>query len=513
MQILSKSFHWLLKRRLNSLEKAINNPIATQHALLKELIQQGKETVYGEKFSYHSIDSVRTFQGRVPICTYEDLYPYILQTLQGMPKILWPTAIKWFAKSSGTTNDRSKYIPVSSEALEYGHYKAGKDMLAMYLANNPTSLLTQGKSLAMAGSLHKNTFSFESNASTQYGDVSAVIMNNLPFWAKWISTPGIDITLLENWEEKIEKIAQWATKEKNVTVLTGIPTWIYFLLYKILDKQQANYITEVWPMLELFIHGGISFQPYKKLFTKILPHQLHYLEVYNASEGFFAMQDQLESNELLLLIDHGIYYEFIPIEDIHKPNKRVIDLSEVTLHTVYALVITTNAGLWRYQIGDTIKFTCLVPYRIQIVGRTKQFINTFGEELMVQDAETAIAHACMVTEALINDYTAGPCYLSGTQKGRHEWIIEFIKPPANLDKFTDILDQQLQFVNSDYEAKRYNDMLLIKPLIKSVPRGVFYTWMKQKNKLGEQNKVPRLYNSRKYLDSLHAVLQDIVTDE
>ncbi len=507
MQLLNKSFHWIFRRRLSSLETAINNPVITQNALLKTLLQQGQHTIYGKKYHYHNIHTAGTFQSRVPICSYEDLYPYILKTLQGLPNILWPTPIKWFAKSSGTTNDRSKYIPVSREALENGHYKAGKDMLAMYLANNPNSLLAQGKSLAMAGSLHTNDFSSTSN--TQYGDVSAVIMKSLPFWAKWISTPSIEITLLDNWEEKIEKIALWASKEKNVSVLTGIPTWIYYLLHKVLEKKQTKDIITVWPMLELFIHGGISFEPYKALFAQICPYKLHYLEVYNASEGFFAVQDQLNSNELLLLVDHGIYYEFIPVEDLHKADKRVLDLSQVALNRVYALVITTNAGLWRYQIGDTIKFTSLNPYRIQIVGRTKQFINTFGEELMVYHAETAIARACMLSDALMNDYTAGPCYLSGTQQGRHEWIIEFIKPPTDLDNFVDILDQELQAVNSDYEAKRYNDILLIKPLIRPVPQGFFYAWMKQKNKLGEQNKVPRLHNSRKYLDSIHKALQEI----
>lgn len=510
MQLLNKSFHWVFKRRLHSLETAINNPIATQYALLKRLIDQGKHTLYGQKFDYQSIDSAHTFQNRVPVCTYEDLYPYILQTLQGSSKVLWPTPIKWFAKSSGTTNDRSKYIPVSTEALEDGHYKAGKDMLAMYLANNPHSLLAQGKSLAMAGSLHKNDFSVTSKM--QYGDVSAVIMNSLPFWAKWISTPSVDITLLEDWEEKVAKMVQCAAKERSVAVLTGIPTWIYYLLQKVLDQQQAECIADVWPMLELFIHGGISFHPYKELFDKLLPSQFHYLEVYNASEGFFAVQDQLGSNELLLLVDHGIYYEFIPVEDIHKDDKRVLNLAEVSTNTVYALVITTNAGLWRYQIGDTIQFTSLNPYRIQIVGRTKQFINTFGEELMVHHAETAIARACLLTEALINDYTAGPCYLSGTQQGRHEWVIEFVKRPANLDDFADILDEALQTANSDYEAKRCNDLLLIKPLITPVPQGFFYTWMKQKNKLGEQNKVPRLHNARKYLDSIHQALGRLTCD-
>lgn len=505
MHLLNKPFHWLLKQRLNRLQAAINNPIETQYALLKDLIQQGSYTLYGKQFGYQTIDSPQAFQRQVPICSYEQLYPHIAQSLQGRPQVLWPTPIKWFAKSSGTTNDRSKYIPVSEEALQEGHYKAGKDMLAIYLVNNPESELAQGKSLAMAGSLYSNSFS--PGSTTQYGDVSAVIMRNLPFWAKWISTPHIDITLLENWEEKLEKLAQ-ATLRENITSITGIPTWVLLLLNRVLAIKQAASIAEVWPMLELFIHGGVSFAPYKDLFDQLLPAHMHYMEVYNASEGFFAVQDQLAHPGLLLLIDHGVYYEFIPIEDVDKPTKQALDLSAVELNKVYALVITTNSGLWRYQLGDTVKFTSLSPYRLQVVGRTKHFINTFGEELMIHHAEAAISYACMCTGARISDYTAGPSYLSNRQQGKHEWIIEFVQPPAQLHEFIEILDQQLQTINSDYEAKRYKDMLLTKPIIHPVPPGFFYTWMKKQDKLGEQHKVPRLFNSRKYLDSIHQLLQE-----
>lgn len=505
MHLLNKSFHWLLKQRLNRLQTAINNPIETQYALLKELIEKGKYTSYGKEFSYHTINSPQAFQNQVPVCTYEQLYPHIAQSLQGTPQVLWPTPIKWFAKSSGTTNDRSKYIPVSAEALEEGHYKAGKDMLSIYLANNPESQLAQGKSLAMAGSLYSNSFS--PGSTTQYGDVSAVIMRNLPFWAKWVSTPGIDITLMENWEEKLEKLAQ-ATAKENITAITGIPTWVLLLLNRVLTIKQATSIAEVWPMLELFIHGGVSFIPYKDLFDQIVPAQMHYMEVYNASEGFFALQDQLGHSGLLLLIDHGIYYEFIPIEDIDKSSKRALDLSQVELNKVYALVISTNSGLWRYQIGDTVKFTSLSPYRIQVVGRTKHFINTFGEELMIHHAEAALSYACARTGATITDYTAGPSYLSNGEQGKHEWVIEFVQPPLELQEFEEILDHQLQAINSDYEAKRYKDMLLTKPIIQPVPQGFFYNWMKKQDKLGEQHKVPRLFNSRKYLDSIHQLLQE-----
>jgi hypothetical protein len=505
MYLLNQSFNWLLKQRLSRMQHAIENPIDVQTALLHTLIQKGAQTEYGQQFSYHTITTKQHFEEQVPICTYEELYPYIKKVLQGNVNILWPSPIKWFAKSSGTTNDRSKFIPVSTESLKEGHYKAGKDMLAIYLANKPQGQLLQGKNLAMGGSLYTNSFCPDSD--TKYGDVSAVIMKNLPLWAKWASTPNLDIALLENWEEKLEKLAQ-ITAQENITSITGIPTWLLVLLNKVLTIKQATNIVEVWPMLELFIHGGISFTPYKDLFKNITSPNMHYMEVYNASEGFFAIQDQIDSSELLLLVDHGIYYEFIPIEELDNPHPTVIDLADVKVGQIYALVITTNAGLWRYQIGDTIKFTSITPYRIKIAGRTKHFINTFGEELVIDNADMAIAHASMLTGATISDYTAGPNYTSGNRQGQHEWLIEFIQEPTNLDEFTDILDQKLQELNSDYEAKRYKDLILTKPLIKPVPKGVFYAWMKRNNKLGNQNKVPRLFNSRKYLDEIYQLIQE-----
>lgn len=504
MYLLNQSFNWILKQRLARLQHSIQNPIEVQEALLHKLIQKAKDTEYAKIFDYNTIDSKKEFKERVPLCTYEQLYSYIEQILQGKSNVLWPTPIKWFAKSSGTTNDRSKFIPVSAEALKEGHYKAGKDMLAIYLANYPQSQLSQGKSLAMAGSLYANNFC--PGSDMKYGDVSAVIMQNLPFWAKWISTPNLETVLLENWEEKLEKLAQ-STVNENITAITGIPTWIFLLLNRVLAIKQASSIKEVWPNLELFIHGGVSFAPYRDLFKNILAPDMHYMEVYNASEGFFAIQDNPATRDLLLLVDHGIYYEFIPIEEIDNPSPRVVDLSEVQIGKIYALVITTNAGLWRYQIGDTIKFTSTQPYRIQIAGRTKHFINTFGEELVIENAETAIAEACTLTGATISNYTAGPDYIMSGKQGRHEWLIEFIQPPNDLTNFLHILDAKLQAINSDYEAKRYKDLILAEPIITSVPKGIFYAWMKNNNKLGEQHKVPRLFNSRKYLDDIHQLIQ------
>jgi hypothetical protein len=504
MYLLNQSVNWLFKQRLARLQHSIDYPIEIQQSLLQQLLQKAKHTQYGMQFDYSTIHTKQDFKERVPLCTYEQLYPYIEQVLQGKPNILWPTPINWFAKSSGTTNDRSKFIPVSTEALKEGHYKAGKDMLAIYLGNYPQSELTQGKSLAMAGSLYTNSFC--PGSDTKYGDVSAVIMQNLPFWAKWISTPSLETALLENWEEKIEKLVQITTQE-NITSITGIPTWVYVLLNNILTIKQVTHIRQIWPNLELFIHGGVSFTPYKDLFKSMYAPDMHYMEVYNASEGFFGIQNDPRMSDLLLLLDHGIYYEFIPIEELGQSSQHVVDLVDVQVGKTYALVISTNAGLWRYQIGDTVRFTSLWPHKIKIVGRTKHFINTFGEELVIDNAEMALAKAAALTGATISDYTAGPDYLVPGRQGRHEWLIEFIHPPSNLAGFRDMLDQYLQAFNSDYEAKRYKDLILEKPIVTSVPSGIFYAWMKKNNKLGEQNKVPRLFNSRKYLDDIHHLLQ------
>ena len=508
MYLLNRSFNWLLKQRLYRLQKSIKNPIDTQTTLLQRLIKTGNNTTYGRKFRYKNIYSKQNFQEQVPLCTYEELYPYIEQVLQGKTNILWHTPVKWFAKSSGTTNANSKFIPVSTEALQDGHYKAGKDMIALYIANYPDSKLSQGKSLGMGGSLYTNNFC--PGSGLKYGDVSAVLMQNLPFWAKWISTPDLKIALLENWEEKLEKLA-YTTMAENITTIAGVPTWVLLLLNKIISLKKATCIAEIWPNLELFIHGGISFSPYKELFTNIISSDIHYMEVYSASEGFFAIQDQIHSTDLLLLLDHGIYYEFIPTEQIDKTFSKVLDLSEVERGKTYGLVITTNAGLWRYQIGDTIQFTSIKPYRIKIAGRTKHFINTFGEELLIHNADTAIAHACLCTGATINDYTAGPDPMQIGKKGRHEWIIEFVTPPSHLSSFIDILDNKLKTLNSDYEAKRYKNLILDKPTIIPVKQGTFYSWMKKNNKLGEQQKIPRLFNSRKYLEEIYQIINQHIS--
>jgi hypothetical protein len=422
--------------------------------------------------------------------------------MSGEQNILWPSEIKWFAKSSGTTNDRSKFIPVSEESLEECHFKGGKDLLSMYCNNRPDTRIFTGKCLVLGGSHQINQL----NADSCFGDLSAVLIKNLPFWAEFYRTPDMSIALMDNFEEKVEKMAR-ATIDVNVTNISGVPTWNIVLAKRILEITGKDNLLEVWPNLEFYFHGAVNFNPYREQFKKLIPsNDMYYLETYNASEGFFGIQDQSDSEEMLLMLDYGIYYEFLPMEDLHKENPKTLRLDEVELHKNYALIISTNAGLWRYMIGDTIKFTSLSPHRIQITGRTKHFINAFGEELIIDNAEKGLSKACKETGAIIRDYTACPIYFQGNEAGGHEWIIEFEKKPDDLERFTDLMDQTLREINSDYDAKRYKDMALGRPLVHLAPDGTFYEWMKSRGKLGGQHKVPRLANDRGYVDEILKLL-------
>lgn len=485
------------------MELFMKYPIEVQEEWRENLISAAKDTEFGRKYDFESIESYHDFANRVPLHSYEDLYPHIERLLKGEQNILWPTDIKWFAKSSGTTNARSKFIPVSAEALEDCHFKGGKDMLSIYVNNYPDSALFTGKNLGVGGSHQLNQF--DPSSSSYLGDVSAVIMQNLPFWAQISRTPSLDIALMSEWEAKIERMAR-ATMEEDVTSLSGVPTWMVVLLQRILEIKGAKDITEIWPNLELFMHGAVAFDPYRELFHQLIPSpKMRYLETYNASEGFFGIQDQKTPGEMLLMLDYGIFYEFIPMDQ--DGEEKVIPLAEVELNKNYAMVITTNAGLWRYKIGDTVKFTSLNPFRIRISGRTKHFINAFGEELIIENAEKAISKACQETGAVIDNFTAGPRYL-GTegQRGGHEWIIEFQKSPVDQAVFEQKLDTYLREENSDYDAKRYKDIALVAPLVHAVPQGTFYQWMKKRGKLGGQNKVPRLANNREFLDDILELL-------
>jgi hypothetical protein len=497
LQIINSFATWILKKRIHQMELFLKYPHEVQEELLFSLIKSAEATQIGKKYDFSSVKNYTTFSERVPIASYEELEPLIELTRKGEQNVFWHSNIKWFAKSSGTTNAKSKFIPVSAEALENCHYKASKDLLCLFLNNNEDSQLFTGKSLRLGGSKQL----YEDN-NTFFGDLSAILIDNMPIWAEFSSTPSSKISLMGDWETKLPAIIN-ETVNENVTSLAGVPSWMLVLLQKALETTGKSNLLEVWPNAEVYFHGGVSFEPYKEQYKKLFPKDnFKYYEIYNASEGFFAIQDQNGSDELLLMLDYGIFYEFIPMDTFGTLNQRVIRLNQVELHKNYALVITTNSGLWRYLIGDTIRFTSLNPYRIKVTGRTKHHINVFGEELMVENTDTALAKTCKTFNCEMVDYTVAPIFMTNNQKGAHEWMVEFKNPPEDIAKFTQALDENIQALNSDYEAKRFNNMTL-NPLVLHIARPhLFYDWLKQQDKLGGQHKVPRLSNERTYLERL-----------
>ncbi|WP_338731803.1 GH3 auxin-responsive promoter family protein [Mangrovimonas cancribranchiae] len=495
--IVNSIASWFLKKRFHQIELFLKYPNEVQQELLFQLLSKAKDTEFGKTYDFASIKDYNTFSSRIPISTYEDYHDAIERSRQGEHNIFWPQPIRWFAKSSGTTNSKSKFIPVSDDSLEDCHYAASKDLLCMYLNNNENSQLFTGKSLRLGGSkeLYKEN-------GTVFGDLSAILIDNMPFWAEFSSTPSSKVSLMSEWETKMEAIVN-ETIQENVTSLAGVPSWMLVLLNNVLEKTGKDNIFDIWPNLEVYFHGGVSFVPYKDQYKRIFPRKdFRYYEIYNASEGFFAIQDQNKSSELLLMLDYGIFYEFIPMETYGTKHEKIVPLGEVEKDKNYAVIITTNAGLWRYKIGDTVKFTSIQPYRIKITGRTKHHINAFGEELIIENAEEALKKVCEKTKSEIVDYTAAPIFMDGKEKGAHEWLIEFKTPPNNIDYFNELLDNALKSLNSDYEAKRYNNMTLNKPKVHIARPHLFYDWLKQNNKLGGQHKVPRLSNTREYLDEL-----------
>lgn len=499
MAILNAVMSWLMRKRIHQIELFVKYPHEVQDEWFKRLINAGRSTEWGRLYDYKSINSYVDFANRVPVSDYEQLKPFIDRLRAGEQNILWPEEIKWFAKSSGTTSSKSKFIPVSNASLEECHFKGGKDMISLYVNNFPDSEVFDGRGLVMGGS---HSITEVSNDSYYDGDLSAILIQNLPFWVQFMKTPNLNIALMDEWEAKIEMMAR-ETMQHDVTSIAGVPSWTMVLLRKILEISGKENISEVWPRLEVFFHGGVSLDPYREQFRQLIPSgKMHYMETYNASEGFFGIQDLSDRNELLLMLDYGIFYEFIPVDALQDEHPKTLRLSEVEKDVVYAMVITTNAGLWRYLIGDTVIFTSLSPFRLKITGRTKSYINTFGEELMVDNAEKALAIACSKCHAVISDYTAGPHFSPDRRTAAHEWIVEFEKAPENPDYFSETFDNALKSLNSDYEAKRYHNMVLMPPIIHAVPQGTFYNWLKMKGKLGGQNKVPRLSNDRIILDEI-----------
>lgn len=497
MKLLSPVISKLARLRSWRIDNWTNYPVAAQREVLQHLVSSAQYTIFGKKYDFSNLFTIRDFKSRVPVHEYQDMLPYIEKMMAGEDNVLWNTPVHWFAKSSGTTSEKSKFIPVSDESLQSNHYQASKDVLTNYYKNFPNSDLLTGKGLVVGGSHQVSKLTDE----VQYGDLSAVLMQNSPFWGQWIRTPELSIALLDEWESKIEMLAR-TTAEENVTSLAGVPTWTLLLLKRILEIKQKQTILEVWPNLELYITGGVSFVPYREQFMKLVGAPINYLEIYNASEGFFAGQTHPEDEGMTLFTEHGIFYEFMPVENYHNGSKSTIGLDEVKTGKNYAIVISTTGGLWRYLVGDTIQFTSLNPYRIKVSGRLKHYMNAFGEEVIVDNSDQAIASASAATGARVADYTAAPVYMTDQSNGAHEWLIEFETAPSSLDDFTHRLDEELKHVNSDYEAKRYKDIALRLPIVRMLPTGSFSKWLSSKNKMGGQHKVPRLSNDRNFLEDI-----------
>ncbi|OFZ55561.1 MAG: hypothetical protein A3D92_13550 [Bacteroidetes bacterium RIFCSPHIGHO2_02_FULL_44_7] len=490
-------FAWMIKKRVHQIDLFRKYPHEVQQELFEYLLERGSQTEYGRLVGMDKVKSYEDFQ-QLPLQTYEDTKSWIDRSMAGEQGLIWPTEIKWFAKSSGTTT-RNKLIPVTKESLEECHYKGGKDLLAMYYDMHPNRKLYKGKHLIIGGSAQINHLS----ADSYFGDLSAIIVKNLPWWAEIRRTPSKEIALMTDWTSKIERMAE-STMHQDVYILAGVPSWTMVLANKVLELSGKQNLKEVWPNLELFMHGGVSFEPYREQFARLIPDEgMNYVETYNASEGFFGIQDQANSDEMLLMLDYGIFFEFIPMASFEgTASTEVISIQDVEVGVNYAMVITTNGGLWRYILGDTVRFTSTAPFRFKITGRTRSYINCFGEELIVEHAERAVAQACKRTSAQIREFTAGPVFMEGTNSGRHEWIFEFVQYPNDMERFEHVLDETLREVNADYDAKRFHDLIVEKPLVSLVKSGTFDNWLRANGRLGGQNKVPRLSNNREILEQI-----------
>ncbi|OYP55717.1 GH3 auxin-responsive promoter family protein [Segatella bryantii] len=492
---------FIFKPRQKELEKYNTAAEELQQKVLSSLIESGRETEYGRNHLLKNTHNYEQFAQNIPVNTYEEMKGYIDRMRHGEQNVLWPGGVKWYAKSSGTTNDKSKFIPVSADGLHRIHYKGGFDAVALYLANHPHSRIFDGKSLILGGS-HSPNYNLPGSL---VGDLSAILIENINPLANWVRVPKKETALLSDFEIKRDRIAR-ETMNKNVTTISGVPSWMLSVLVRVMELSEKKHLEEVWPNLEVFWHGGIAFTPYRQQYEQLITSsKMNYMETYNASEGFFGLQSNPSDKSMLLMIDYDVFYEFIPMDEFGSDHPTVVPLWGVELGKNYAMLISTSCGLWRYMIGDTVQFTSRDPYKFIITGRTKYFINAFGEELIMDNAEQGLAYACAKTGAQILDYTAAPVYMDSNAKCRHQWLIEFSKEPDNLDEFSTLLDKKLQEINSDYEAKRYHDVTLQHlEVIKARPN-VFNDWLKSKGKLGGQHKIPRLSNSRKNIDEMLAM--------
>lgn len=488
----------VFKSRVKKIARYATDAETIQRSVLKRLVEGAEKTEWGIKHNYSAIAGYEQFAKNVGVQDYETLKGYIDRMRRGEKDVLWKGGCKWFAKSSGTTNDKSKFIPVTPAGLQNAHYKGGFDVVAQYVANNPQSRIFSGKGLILGGS-HAPNYNLPNSL---VGDLSAILIENCSPFVNMMRVPSKNIALLSDFEEKMEKIAR-ATCNANVTNLSGVPSWMMAVLKHLLDITGKESIEQIWPNIEVFFHGGVAFTPYREQYLQLIrKSDMKYMETYNASEGFFGIQNDPADPAMLLMIDYDIFYEFIPFEDIDSPSPRVLPLWEVEVGKNYAMLISTSCGLWRYMIGDTVRFTSKDPYKIVISGRTKHFINAFGEELIVDNAEKGLQKACEVTNAQVQEYTAAPVFMDADARCRHQWLIEFAKEPASIEEFTEILDVTLQQINSDYEAKRFKNKTMQKLEIIVARKGLFNDWLKSKGKLGGQHKVPRLSNSRQYIEEL-----------
>ena len=496
MKILNKIISIKIKNRIKLIDQVVQQPIKYQTEILKSNIKFSKNTLFGVQNNFKKITNYTDFKSLIPINNYENLKPYIKLAQKGEKNILWPKKVRWFAQSAGTTNNISKFIPITEESLQFCHFKSGKDMLAIYLKNYPNSKIFNGKSLMVGGSTNINT-----NQTYLSGDLSGIIIKNLPLWVQLKRATSLRTTLLKNWEKKIQNIIK-ETVQKNITNISGVPSWTIIIISTLLQKMEVKCLRNIWPNLELYMHGGVDFNNYKQIFNGFFRERTpNYLELYNASEGFFGIQNEPDKNDLLLLVNQGIFYEFIVMKNGQEIDTQIIPLQEVKLNVIYSMVISTNGGLWRYKIGDTIKFTSINPYKIKIVGRVQSFINAFGEEVNEDHVNETIVYVTQKTNSIIKEYIVAPFFFQDNS-GCHEWIIEFEIPPKNINIFKTLLDEKLQSINSDYNAKRNQNLLIKEPIIHVVKRNFFYQLLKEKDKVGGQNKIQRLYNNRNFIELL-----------
>ncbi len=490
--------------RMRSIEHFESHAEQIQRQVLNKLLERAADTEWGSKYGYASMRNYEDFAAKVPLSTYEELKGYIDRMRRGEKDLLWPGLVKWYAKSSGTTNDKSKFIPVSKDGLHDTHYAGGADAVTIYLHNNPLSRLFDGKALILGGS-HASNYNLPHSL---VGDLSAILIENINPLVNLLRVPPKKIALLSDFEEKRDRIAEIAMRQ-NVTNLSGVPSWMMAVINRVLEISGKQSLEQVWPNLEVFFHGGVAFTPYREQYHRLIRSpRMHYMETYNASEGFFGLQNDPLDPAMLLMLDYGVFYEFIPLDEVGKENPQVLPLWAVEPGKNYALVISTSGGLWRYQIGDTLRFTSVNPYKFVISGRTKCFINAFGEELIVDNAERGLHEACRETGAVVNEYTAAPVFMDDRGKCRHQWVIEFEKLPADLNHFAEVLDKALQRINSDYEAKRYKDITLQQLEIVVARKGLFNDWLKSKGKLGGQHKVPRLSNNREIIEQVLQMVRE-----